>query len=415
VYSAAVHGGSGYFDGSGDTLTVAGNTALDLTGDFTIESWANMQSDVNYLCNGTQGGSGCWRLSLYASTGTAFFDMAIGSWAGLNLTSAASSFTKNVWAHFAVTRSGNTFRLFINGAVAATATNSGSLINTGRNTQIGYYTESSGTYYSQWYLSNLRIVKGTAVYTAVFTPSATPLTATTNTSLLLNFTNAAITDATARNVLETVGDARISTVQSKWTGGSMYFATGQTYGSGDNLVVPFSPIYSLDTGDFTVEGWFYFTNLNTDQRGIVALGDGANGFPDVYNAWSLVYLGTEAGGNNQIRWYRYDGTNYMYNTSGLTLVANTWTHIAVSRGGGVLKIFVGGVSYYSQANSQSFAAVNTNPLRVGLQYYGQASSYVPGYGGPRYWPGYISDLRITKGHARYTANFTPPTGSFRLK
>jgi hypothetical protein len=265
------------------------------------------------------------------------------------------------------------------------------------------------------YLSNGRVSNIARYSGANFTAPTALLTADANTSLLLNFTDAAITDVTAKNVLETVGNARISTAQSKWTGGSMYFATGQTYGSGDNLVVPFSPIYSLDTGDFTVEGWFYFTNLNTDQRGLVALGDGANGFPDVYNAWSIVYLGTEAGGNNQIQWYRYDGTNYMYNTSGLTLVANTWTHIAVSRGGGVLKIFVGGVSYYSQANSQSFAAVNTNPLRVGLQYYGQASSYVPGYGGPRYWPGYISDLRITKGVARYTANFTPPSGSFRLK
>lgn len=162
---------SNYFDGSGDTLTVAGSSTLDLTEDFTIEFWTFVLGDNSYLCNGTQSGSGCWRLYLNGSNGQAVFDMAIGSWAGLNLTSSTGMFSKNVWTHFAVTRSGSSFRLFINGVSAAFALNSGSLINTGRVTQIGYYSESTGTYYSNWYLSNLRILKGRALYTANFTPT----------------------------------------------------------------------------------------------------------------------------------------------------------------------------------------------------------------------------------------------------
>ncbi|MFN5249427.1 MAG: LamG domain-containing protein, partial [Bacteroidota bacterium] len=197
-----------------------------------------------------------------------------------------------------------------------------------------------------------------------------------------------------------IGNSQISTVQSKFGGSAMYFD-----GVDDNAIIPYNPIFSLGTADFTVEGWFYFSNISTTRRGIVALGDGANG-GGPYSAWSLTYLGSEA--SNQIALSLYDGTSYDYATSGFTISANTWYHIAVARYSGVLKIFVNGISYYSNTVTTNFNAVNTNPLRIGLQYYGPAG----GYGGPRYWNGYINDLRITKGYARYTANFTPPTSAF---
>jgi len=200
--------------------------------------------------------------------------------------------------------------------------------------------------------------------------------------------------------LETVNQAQISTSVLKYGTGSIYFD-----GVDDNIVIPYNPVFGFGTGDFTVEGWFYFPTLSTTARGIIALGDGYNG-GGPYNGWSLTYLGSE--GSNQIRFSRYDGTQYDYVTSGLSLSANTWHHIAVSRSSGAFKIFVDGVSYYSNTVTTSFAPVNTNPLRVALQYYGPAG----GYGGPRYWNGYIDDLRITKGYARYTSNFTPPSSAF---
>jgi hypothetical protein len=403
TYSPAVHGGSGYFDGSGDYLSTLTNSAFVLSGDFTIEAWVYPISIA-----------GSDRIVFSTGfPGLAFYIKTTGSFAfveqGVVERNSGVTVPLFSWTHLAASKSGATFLLFINGQVVVT-------------TSIGSLAQSSVAVGENFYghIGNLRVVKGTAVYTGNFTPPTAPLStsgetsaaaylstanvntsfAAANTSLLLNFTNAAITDATARNVLETVDNARISTAQSKWGGGSMYFD-----GSNDNLVVPFNSLYSLDTGDFTVEGWFYFANLNTNSRGLVALGDGAlASSPFIYNAWSLVYRGTEA--NNQLQWFRYDGTEYGYLTAGVTLAANTWTHIAISRGSGVLRIFVGGVSYYSQANSQSFGAVNTNPLRVGQQSYAGAN---------RYWSGYISDLRITRGYARYTDNFTPPTGSFRLK
>jgi len=210
-----------------------------------------------------------------------------------------------------------------------------------------------------------------------------------------------ITDSSGSpKVITAVGNAQISTAQSRFGEASMYFD-----GSTGNLVSPYSSDHVFGTGDFTVEGWFYFTDINTNQRALVALGDGANGSGPVYNSWTLAYRGTDA--SNQFMFYRYDGTEYVFTTTGAPLSANTWTHIAVCRASGTLRIFVNGASYYSASNSINYSAVNTNPLRVALGYYGPPS----GYSGPRYWAGFIDEIRITKA-ARYTANFTPQTAPF---
>lgn len=409
-YLPAVNGGSGYFDGTGDYLSLASNDAFNMgTGDFTLECYYYHVSGSSALypsifssTDWSGGGVGLRFNNTGQTNKFAFFWNGVGDpWL-----SSSSTYPPFQWNHVALTRSGNTFTLWVNGQSAATNTNSGSInFNyNGGGPRVGWGPWDGNNGYLKGIISSMRVVKGTALYTSAFTPPAELPTAVSGTSLLLNYNNAAIFDATGRNNLETVGNAQISTGVTKYGTGSMYFD-----GSTSNLVVPYSPNYSLGTGNFTIEGWFYFTNLGTDLRGLVALGDGANGTGPVYNAWSLQYRGSE--GSNQIAFSRYDGTVYTYETSGVTLVANTWTHIAACRSGGVLRIFVNGISYYSAANTQNFGTINTNPLRVALQYYGPAAAY----GGPRYWPGYIDDLRITRGFARYTANFTPPASAHRLR
>jgi hypothetical protein len=211
-------------------------------------------------------------------------------------------------------------------------------------------------------------------------------------SLLLNGDTLADLSSSPKTVTA-YGNTQISTANKKYGTGSIYFD-----GTGDHLTIPYNSNFDFGTGDFTVEAWINFSNLLVTYPVVFGLGRGANG-GGPYSAWSIRVV------NNAFEFYRYDGTTeYHYNT-GYTPLANQWYHVAVVKTSGTLKIFVDGTSYYSNTVSTSFSSINTDPIYIGYQYYG-ASPY------DTYFPGYIDDLRITKGIARYTSNFTPPTAAF---
>jgi hypothetical protein len=89
--------------------------------------------------------------------------------------------------------------------------------------------------------------------------------------------------------------------------------------------------------------------------------------------------------------------------NGSNITAGTWNHIAVTRSGITVRLFVNGIVVAT--NTSSLSLSNTLPLGVGIQTSSITNSL----------NGYLSDTRITKGVARYTANFTPPTEPFQDK
>jgi len=218
-HTTAVNGGSAYFDGTGDYLTAPDNAALQLgSSDFTIEFWVNFSvvpgaaQGATLVSKFNTSNTG-YEVILYNNT--LYFQAQTAS---ITLTSAWTP-TAGSWYHIAWTRSGSNSYGFINGAlVASTSGASGSITNLAQALQIGR--RGDNTFYLNGYMSNARIVKGTAVYTAAFTPPTSPVTAITNTSLLTDFTNAGIYDATAINDMETVGNAQVSTAVSKFGGSS---------------------------------------------------------------------------------------------------------------------------------------------------------------------------------------------------
>jgi hypothetical protein len=310
---------------------------------------------------------------------------------------ASNSFTStnavqlNAWNHVALVRnSGNVFSLYINGVQGATSTVSISYPDSSNPIQIGAsWNGSTSTFPYTGYISNTRVVIGTAVYTAAFTPPTAPLTAITNTSLLLNFTNAGITDATAKNVLETVGNAQISTAQSKFGGSSMYFD-----GTGDYLTsnVATPDLYAFGSGDFTIECWVYFSGVASVQCFYDSRPASTQG------AYPLIYLNSDG----TIRYFVSSADQI----TSSAVSANTWYHLAVSRSGTSTKLFINGnqsgstytdSTSYLNASGRPWIGINANTTNTqGLN-------------------GYIDDLRITKGFARYTANFTPPSVALPVK
>jgi len=381
-YATSV-GGSAYFGGVSDWMTIPANTATNvLGGDFTIEAWVfpNAFNAYNFIAMQDDGNSGSQNFQLlYTSAGlvkfTTWSTSSRGSFWEILSTAAL---TRNAWNHVAVTRSGTTTRLFLNGVQQVSSTNTvwaGASIQTG----IGNWSAGSNqtTTYSKLngYVSNLRIVKGTAVYTAAFTPPTSPVTAITGTSLLLNCTNAGIYDAATLNDLVTVGNAQVSTAQAKFGSSSMAFD-----GSGDYLTAISSDRFSFGTGDFTVEAWVNFGSLG-----------GANYAPVFSNAY-LFYVGSAG------QMLVFNGSSNVATGTNGAVTTNTWTHLAWCRSGTSLRMFVNGVQTGSTATvSASIGSASPNLVgrysTVDLQ-------------------GYMEDLRITKGYARYTSNFSVPTAPF---
>jgi hypothetical protein len=386
-YSTASYGGSGYFDGTGDYLRIADNAAFTLgSGDFTIECWVyNGTAGTRQVISG-QGDTGGLQstISYYLEKTAAnkFRSVVCSSFTEYAAVSTAD-LPLNQWVHVAFVRNGNTGTNYINGVADGTVSLTGITANDSTNqVAIGALGELTSLLYTG-YISNFRLVKGTAVYTANFTPPTTPLTAITNTSLLLNFTNAGIYDAATINDGQTVGNAQVSTTQAKWGTTSMGFD-----GTGDWLVVPNRPELNIGTGDFTLECWI--------NRTATASGAG--------NADVVISKGT----NNIVLSIAVNTSKFDFGqygvaslcTSTTAISNNTWYHVAVTRSGTTVRMFIDGTQEASTTSSANFTSTTNMLIGADVNNTNQRLN------------GYIQDLRITNGYARYTANFTAPTAAF---
>lgn len=420
AYSTSVIGGSGYFDGSGDVLTVADNAALQLgAGDFSIEFW--MWKNSTYSISGSNfqslvisptGVANSYEIQTHGPSNT----LALGIATVANIVSyATSNFVPSTFYHMVFTRSGNNFRMFVNGVLVSYATNTINFTS-GNGTAIGGYSASR---FWDGYITDVRIIKGsipttyqtsaTSPPTSVFTPPTAPITTSSqgasSPALLLNMTNAGILDNAMMNDLETVGNAQISTSVKKYGTGSMYFD-----GTGDLLTFPNntnwqssvanSQGFNFGTGDFTVECWVYF-NATTSFITIVGSRNYSNGASSTYGNWVL-----RAGTSNLYTSYSNSSTSKTISGT-YSWSTGVWYHVAWVRYNGTVSVYRDGTSIGSVADSTSLT-----DGQYGITVGGNFDT--AGTQGTIYNPlnGYIDDLRITKGVARYTANFTAPTAAF---
>ena len=386
AYDPAVNGGSGYFSATADYASIAASSDFDVlsNGTFTIDFWfyrtdaLGLYADYVGIFNGVSSG-----VLLYQySTG---FHVYINGSTVFNVTHP----NLNEWIHVALTRDGTTLKLFFNGVLQASSTAS---LGTS-NYPLNIAGDSTGRAGVQGYVSDVRVVKGTAVYTSAFTPPTAPSTAITNTEALLSFTNAAMFDQTGKSNIETVGNAQLNTSIKKFGTASAKFDE-----SGDYLVVR-NPIF-LGGGDFTIEGFVYFNSSPTDGQGLFVYDSAVMGNRAGYGP----ALGTYANAPYQGKWHSYYGTQATPGTgtqgnSEATPSATTWIHFAYVRTSGVIKIFIGG----SQIGSDIAWTGNyiANDVLTIAGYY--STSYLLN--------GYIDSYRVTL-KARYTSNFTPPSEEF---
>jgi hypothetical protein len=388
AYNPSVHGGSGYFNGSTDYLTIPANAAFNFSSrTFTIEAWVNFNTTAGYQVivtnyNSTSTG---WYLQLYLGKIIAGF-----SGDGKNITGTTTVVT-NTWYHVAVSGSFGSYKLFINGSQEG-PTYTGSVSLAGGSIGVGAITGRTGYVGAsklKGYISNLRIVDGQTLYTSNFSVPTSPVTLTSNggatpstaptsgqVALLCDFTNGGIIDSTAKNDLTTVGNVKVSTSVVKYGTGSMYFD-----GTGDYLTIPTTVNLDVYTV-FTIECWLYRTAANE----CIFL-DARRGTNEV---------GYIAIVSNQLKVTLTSPSDVFYSTS--TMPLNVWTHVAFVSDSSGSRIYLNGTQDATTVGVANWGGEN-RPAYIGDAFHLSYGYY-----------GYMDDLRITKA-AVYTSNFTPGPGS----
>ncbi len=200
-------------------------------------------------------------------------------------------------------------------------------------------------------------------------------------------------DAPAHRSINRSGDAQTSATQSKFGGAAIAFD-----GVGDYLTVPASPDLDLESEDFTIELWIS-TTQSTSNATLLSRDWGRS----PYAGGFALQLNGDSGGPLTVYWGDYNVSSPFMSASGTGHRNGAWHHIAWTRNGNVHRLFDNGTQVATATSPLAFTGTD-RALVVG-------NDLTFGNGG-RAYNGYIDDLRITRGVARYVANFTPPAQEF---
>ena len=344
-----------YLDGSGDNIEVQDSTELEPgTDDFCYEAWfysSALASSTFLLFDSTQG------------TGVYFYTTSGSLYLYLGSSQVASDYAclaNDKWTHIAFVRESGTGKIFCDGVLVGSGSKADSVA--GGNLFIGSSTSGGNAF--NGYIQDVRVYNGTSKYsgTTVGTQYFVPPSRFPD---ILPDTPSGVS-----------GGSKLT----KITDGAVSFD-----GTGDYLTVPYSSDFVLD-GDFTIECFVYFISGSV-MVDFTRVGSYTNG-------WQLY--------NQAPTFYGYSSSGNAYMTSDRPL-SRGWNHLAVTRtiSNNTARMFINGVQTASSTSfSHTYGNDTSNVLMVGAQ----------SYGGPQaYFTGHISNLRIIKGTALYTSNFTPPT------
>ena len=397
--------GSVQFDGTTDFLSLSSSTDFAMgTGDFTAECWV-------YVVNHThvEGGYGqrifdsnTGQLGIYInSDGTGGYVGALVSGTDIRPTVAHGIAPEDTWTHAAICRSGDDFRIFVNGREAAYRSGTGSVASSA-DFRIGARASGEGGF--KGHISNLRVIKGKALYTSNFKPPMRELEVVPGTVLLAcqSKTDASL-EKTGKNITVN-GNAVASeltpgilTPVPKAGAGSAITGSVEFDGSGDYLKISNATDFDLGADDFTIEYWYNEGNDARTERRTLYMRDSAQQF----------IVGHTNDNSGRIFFQAFDSSGNTVSGSAVTSAdasnptgkRNYWRHLAVVRNGTTATIYLDGVASGSRSFGTTAIRGDQNDLYIGQD---PASS-------GREFRGFISNLRIVKGTALYTDDFIPPT------
>jgi hypothetical protein len=385
-----------YFSGTTDQIAFASNTNLPPgTGDFCVEFWfmlnsTSASSPGNFFHLNVNGSLGIWL------SNTKIEIARYGIAADL---SYSVTLTPGIWYHGAFTRESGTGRIFLNGALVL----SGS-ITTNYSTQNGAVVGGAGV--TAGFISNLRYVKGAAVYTSAFTPSTTPLTAISGTQLLTCQSSTIVDNSSNASTPTLSGSPTVSSgsypvaltrTNNPTQGTFSPYTVPDGYWSNYFDGVSFHSIaasanFLIGTQNFTMEFWVL--PLAIALQGLVVSHQTGGMFQFNMTATGALSINVNSSGGAS--------STYSSFTTTTLLTAGVWTHVAIVRNGTEVACYINGVK---DATTLTLAG-GTN---IG-SYGGNKAIYI-GAGADQgsKFTGFISNVRYIVGTAQYTTGFTPST------
>lgn len=180
------------------------------------------------------------------------------------------------------------------------------------------------------------------------------------------------------------GSAALSTAEKKFGSASLLLNGTTQY-----IQSATSTDWEMGSGDFTFEAWVRPAVAVTTRM-------------EIFERWASFGIGMQIMDTGFLRAFATNTTsgNVLVGPGATTVTHNTWHHVAFVRSGTTLRLFLDGVSQGTAAFSGAIDAISET-LSIGFD-----------NAGSRYFNGNIDEVRITKGVARYTANFTPPSSPF---
>jgi len=235
-------------------------------------------------------------------------------------------------------------------------------------------------------ITTLAIASGTTPIIQIFEDTVIPGAGSTELDVLRLHLDSNLTDSSdSGHTVTAHGNAAVSTSEKKFGAGSAYFD-----GSGDYLSIADSDDWNLIgdiTTPYTIEMWIKFDSAPTTDQMLVGHYEGLGDY------WVFYYSGP----SNGIHFRSRSGGTLNYAETGANITDAAWHHVALVKEGNTGKIYVDGVG----SSAITFSATDTYAGSLGI-----GRVYEP-------WnqdlAGHIDDIRITKGLARYTANFAVPT------